>query len=549
MLIAVAAVGIIAVGIAQVFRATGETVKLGRRLSSFNSYARLLERQMRADFGSMTREGFLVIRNELANDGGVTSLYADEPTPRARPRRVDEIAFFASGSFTSLREPVHPERVARSNAARIYYGHGLKYNPTSQFSIDPVPLDNAGAPANLQPFGFSGPNQSAGSWILARHVTLLCTPGTGELTGLDPDPTAFGNGQPGNISEMPDNDIQIALQPAASDIFRDACEFVPDPLPGDPALVRDGSPERPIFETGVIDIATTSLDEIRSMVLLARPSSGAPATTNLDAGDFPLTMAPSVLFEDATSGSFPVSGGPVDMMQAWMRQGLPAASDGPLVPVPSGYGVHSRRIRTELVPPNYLGVGSAQQDYERTDQVMLTSSVFVPSCSSFIVEWSYGNTYPYPQNPTPPDYFAGREGELVWHGMERWNDLDFDGVQDTGEVMYAQPYDDQANTPNTPPLAFQQYAGRNGATAPPRLVRSALIHDIDTVDQTGLYQQLCYSHFGYIDPTFQPVGANDPDSIPWPWPKLIRITLTLTDPREPINEQTLQFVFEVPAPQ
>ena len=71
------------------------------------------------------------------------------------------------------------------------------------------------------------------------------------------------------------------------------------------------------------------------------------------------------------------------------------------------------------------------------------------------------------------------------------------------------------------------------------------------------------SYFGYFDPTFNPDLRGDtpnsgPDgdveddgdalspTLPWAWPELIRITLTLTDPIDPTFEQTFQFVFETP---
>jgi hypothetical protein len=73
------------------------------------------------------------------------------------------------------------------------------------------------------------------------------------------------------------------------------------------------------------------------------------------------------------------------------------------------------------------------------------------------------------------------------------------------------------------------------------------------------------SYFGWTDPTFDPEHPFDPEiqtggngvldrpdeasdpNIEWPWPKMIRITLSLADPADPSVEQTFQFVFDVPA--
>jgi hypothetical protein len=60
-----------------------------------------------------------------------------------------------------------------------------------------------------------------------------------------------------------------------------------------------------------------------------------------------------------------------------------------------------------------------------------------------------------------------------------------------------------------------------------------------------------YWTFGYFDATFAPGQApftapNQPALMPVPWPKLVRITISLADPADPETEQTYQFVFQVP---
>jgi len=132
MLIVVGLVALLSVGIAGVFGTVGETISRGRRVSELNRSAAQMERVMRADFNRMSREGFLVIRNEYANRGQPVSLfdpslYEGEPSPR--PRRIDEIMFFArndTGQFETARVPMHPDMIASSDSARIYYGHGKK---------------------------------------------------------------------------------------------------------------------------------------------------------------------------------------------------------------------------------------------------------------------------------------------------------------------------------------------------------------------------------------------------------------------------------------
>jgi hypothetical protein len=84
-----------------------------------------------------------------------------------------------------------------------------------------------------------------------------------------------------------------------------------------------------------------------------------------------------------------------------------------------------------------------------------------------------------------------------------------------------------------------------------------------------------YHYFGFTDPTFQPgtigpqrdefdferslsadeaarraqtgrLSLQDPDTIEWPWPKLLRVSITLADAGDPTIEQTFQFVFRLP---
>ncbi|HYE03753.1 MAG TPA: hypothetical protein VD963_11035 [Phycisphaerales bacterium] len=595
MIIAVAAVGLMAVGISQIFRATGDTVRAGRRVSRFGEYAALLERRLRADIAAMTRDGFLLVRNQKAADGANVPLYPGEPAFGHRPRRIDELVFFAHGDFETRREPIHRGRVARASEARVYYGHGVRYNPadTAFYTDNPIALDHAGAPTPSY-LGQAGDrtNGHASGWVLLRDQTLLALSADVDQGPLVPAPT--GGADPQNGEEF-DSDLQVALQPAAAHVLRDIARLWPDdaaaPMPTDAELVRDGPPERPVFESGVIDIATTSLAEVRAMVLGGRPVSwdpyaaGAGVDGPLEPGDFtdPLTGVPVAAdfqWDDpAAWGPEPIAGNAVDLMHGWMRQALPAESDGPTWPPNAAFAADSRRRRTELAPPNYLGLGwpAAQRGYERTDQMMLTASNIAPGCTNFIVEWSFGNTNPIDLNdPNFDDRYA--PGELIWHGLERFDDQNGNAAHDTGEPLFAEPYvSDPAVTPN-PARARLTYRRKVGPGVA-RTINQWLIHDADTLRQTGAYQNLAYSYFGYLDPTFRPAHAgdaenpdipglsprllvdvngdglyqpgqgdvaNDPDTIPWAWPKLLRVTIGLADEADPQYEQPYQFVFEVP---
>ena len=74
MVVAIGAVGLVAVGLAAIFNSVGKTVSGGRRVSQLNTYSSLIESQMRRDFQNMSRDGFLVIRQQwherIHLDGG-----------------------------------------------------------------------------------------------------------------------------------------------------------------------------------------------------------------------------------------------------------------------------------------------------------------------------------------------------------------------------------------------------------------------------------------------------------------------------------------------
>ena len=151
---------IVAAGAATIFNAIGDTIDDGRRVAELNRFAARLERVMREDFESMTRDGFMVIAHQNApgpdpdaNNRNVQLSPIDTTDPDGdnqlgRPRRADEIMFFARGDFETARRAVSPDMIARSDEAAIYYGHGQKRrsrpHPTTrtQRSDNPSFADN-----------------------------------------------------------------------------------------------------------------------------------------------------------------------------------------------------------------------------------------------------------------------------------------------------------------------------------------------------------------------------------------------------------------------
>lgn len=589
-LVAIGAVALISVGIAAIFQSVGRTVTTGRRISNFTQVATLVERQMRNDFSRMTRDGYLVIHHQYAsNPAGQRILvlpYDGAPASAATEQRIDEILFFAKGDFTSAREPMVPGVLARSGNAAIYYGHGALWPVNfdsvggiwSRPELNSIPLVTAPLTLGYKPTPLASveefPNQHSSVWNLLRHITLLAPLASTE-TRYAPN-GAFGF--PPDSNFLIDQDTQVALQPAAVSLFRTPARMnlgaTGGPIMGGPVRpLRESATGGPITRrifrsTGLADIATTDLAEVRSISQsMARTNKTdilAPANI---AGPGPFETFRQLQIQDDANdpvnrpGSFnqiprltqaninSTSSNPdkdvLANIRNWMREAFPANSFGD----PSTLAADDKayiRVRAEPVPPDYFNAASLTNDLERTyrraDQLMLTSSLFVPRCSEFIVEWTFGQ--------------ADTSGRLVWFGGKQTPGI----VGDTIRLYPGLP----ALVPATPAneeLWFRpfNYLPMSAPDAKDHKVSPYLIYDDAALSNftsgsisTPANAQAT-AHFGYIDPTWPglPLGSSpadgEPRTLPWAWPKLIRITMTLVDPVDPTIQESFQFVLDVPA--
>jgi len=583
VMVAVGAIALVAVGLAAIFDAVGKTVSGGRRTSTLNNYAALLETQLRRDFDAMTRDSFLVIRQQWTDGVAVTTaggapdgtfdpdedadtvpLYSGDPTPRGR--RIDEILFFArttaNNGFRSRNQPIVPGLTVTSESAMIYLGHGQQGREGSGDSYLDPQLDDLNDDGNALlglrgdptlPPELRNPNYFASNWILVRRATLLVPQNTTlpfEISATPP----FGL-----RGEQPFNkDSQVSLLPASASIFRSYNRAFPLVLPDDSVYVRglgDNAETGPMLASGLVDIATTDLTEIRQIAMTSvGPSStdGLPRDIVRDTG---IPRAPSGNFDFTAPLTPPPNQRPssptsLDRQHSWFADALPTQSD-PLPAIGNDYPANFNddprgvRIRCEPQALNLLAALAEPDPLDsitaRADQMMLTSSNLLPHCSEFIVEWSFGQV---------------ENGEVLWFGPERrLTDSNGSGDIDLGDIPVTTPY------PKFPTTL-----------AEPRLVVQAKTNDGSVLDH-NVSQHLVYgrrvrpddavmtSYFGYIDPTVNPDtdpgdadGDGDPlndpgdlvTGVPWAWPKLIRITVSLTDPIDRRIESTFQFIFKVP---
>jgi len=669
MLVAVGAVALVSVGLAAVFQTVGRTVTTGKRVSLLTQQAAILESQLREDFARMTREGFLVIRHQFTIDCDagdiikpkvVNAVRFKGDSQAARPRRIDEMLFFATGEYRTAREDMIPGRTAQSRAARIYYGHGQKgvpitvTNPDQTYSyfypefddrfwfyfngggsgfdqnsprtaqnrlagkIPPSMGSNSGGYTDL------GVNYYASDWNLVRHAAVLQKPtttGTGGWPSDLPrqstynDALATGNG----LTKLStDSYFQIAGQPAAPSIFRGITETLPltidsgqDKRPREYAMFWNSTKQSnkagivPRFNSGVVDIAATDLSEIALVIngikqepgklangaklFILRPQSVVgllePVLPLVEGSVYDTNAAGFRRYFESQTGIVGVGDDKdrVACMQAWMLNALPAVSG--FTPTSSSLdaaslgnstsdgqqGRQGARIRFEPAPPDVRGALDAANvasgrdiAIRRGDLLSVGLSGIATHCSEFIIEWSWGQTYP--TTGLYKDELGNNvNGQTIWYGRSligyQNNTVTPFGsdVAPNPDIYRYEPTATYAGingrknaagvvlAPPTPSPAYQPFQGDTTlSTALQQYqVKDWLVHGVQKRTLYGRDKSSLVSYFGYFDPTFVP-AAGDPPSVAWPWPKMIRVTFTLADPNDPSIEQTFQYVYNVP---
>ncbi len=610
MLICVGAVALIAVGLGKLFSSTGATVKIGKQISYFGEVAGSLERQIRRDLAAATRDGPLVIREKRIEDptnpNAVKGVYltAERNVLSARVRRADEIMFLSQGKFASNREPMWPGHVPSSSVARVTIGHGMKSTDYSGVNVDTDPANATGLPGSTWPAGLgkAGPNEYASDWILLRHVTVLARPQ--ETLAQMPQAVGGGTLPPylNTLSKWKDTPAQIKLQPSAPSVFRFDPIHPTDPdrsgwgyeawtvgsntpqrknlnAPTSADLVRTGPAVWPQTASGIVDVASIDPQMIRTRIL------GVPDRLVWDAGSDGSrssrmhTMKPGAAFLSTNYTNTQLanfnSAHPMKLLMASMLPGADpwianaAGVASPISPLGGGT-LQEQRMLCAAVPPDFtgnlspshLGTGyPIAEPWRQQDQAMLSASNFAVGCSEFIVEWSFGDVYPVLDINNA--VAAGKPvGEIIWHGLLRETDA-------TTHALAAAPY--RAQNKHTDPvwtsrnskIGYDLFTERwtrtdpNGARLPvSRQVWSEMIHwPTNYKDQGPSFATdvPLYSFFGYVDPTYNPAIApydqtmGDPNTVEWPWPKLLRFTISLVDPADPSVEQTFQFVVDLPA--
>jgi hypothetical protein len=348
-----------------------------------------------------------------------------------------------------------------------------------------------------------------------------------------------------------DGECQVAGLPAAASIFRemnrvygpagslpstragaDYAWYSAAPIPNAsfaPAGAggTEGVGTSPVLASGTIDLATTSLRELRRIV---ENFSAGP-----DVSDIPTAAANSIL-----APSLPR----LVQMRRWMDNAMPTASADPVLdPLLSSLEPTSQaRIRVAPQPPGMLNnfadtsapaaTARRQAMVSRTNRQMIAAGALLTNCTEFVIEWSFGK--------------LDASGELIWHGPPRRGS----GVR---------PY--QSNNTNDPQVykSLAETNTRDVFVEHPFTELAVYGEDVPDAGLAAWDRVTLTSTFGYTDPTFNPNGDSttpnwtDPndvaDMIPWAWPTQIRVRASITDPLDQTssNETTFEYVFFTPS--
>jgi prepilin-type N-terminal cleavage/methylation domain-containing protein len=510
-------------------------------------------------------------------------LYSGFSSNEGRIRRSDEIMFFSRGDYETSRRAISSDMIARSSEAAIYYGHGQKrrpqtsssdprYDDPANFFFNPQPWDNnfddrLDTRLGINTPGLVNPNEFARDWSLLRHVTLLVNPhGVGQSVPRE----IFGIERT-VLNErifLEDSPRQYALQPAARSIFTSLSGS--DPMERhrwlhDLGILGSMSAVVPPHYrvSGLVDIVSEDLATIRGMIQslpvtvspddyfnynpsVPQPRGFDPVRVDRDlfeerywgtsaTGPNPTDALSINLGKPTMNGGWnPGNAGHVTRIRKWMIDALPSRWNLNFNNPSFVSGVRYEDIPTRILfEDSDFTQGNDQDDnrraYAEANQEMLGSSVFVPRCSEFVVEWSYGFVNNAITDPLNPDF-----KELIWYGLDRFVDSNNDGL---------------LSSDGSDQLAGRLYRARTPAQAgtdPSFVPAKPRFQGVDPELIVGRPNQNFSSPNDIEIATFGfSTKSNEPEAV-WLWPKLIRVTMNLADPSDREIERTYQVIFELP---
>lgn len=471
LLVAVAAVGLLTVGIGQIFRSVSRLTGGGQAVAEVDAFARAIESQLRADFDAFSRlppeETFLVIRmreegdinrdGDLLNDAGEKALYlspedrdfdreagvgaygtvtlgATQTRSRAVTRRLDDMAFIGLApadqpyrSAQTVQSPDLASSTPTARQARLYWGHALRPRtdpnpqqnpqtgqivPARQYIPDGTFGDRAGDATTIGYPGFTGTVIATGrnefaSRWLLARQPMLLFGGTAAGAG-GADPSPLGQ----DIEYAPFIRDYESFFFNVPNIMRPQTGQNPNYIINDPA--ENGYPNPRFAFHGRTDVCAQDASDLRRWLEGEADFSGSQGNRQP-----PFAGAFSTGFYADPSFSY-MNG------RLWLRaRGNPANAqttiDQNLFGLRSAIaGVMARPqaddapARIDRAPANsnaLLDSGEAPED-----ALMDLHAIIASRCSNFEIAWSDGTRaktdIAFDNDPdTLPDYAAG---DLIW---------------------------------------------------------------------------------------------------------------------------------------
>jgi len=525
LIVAIGVTVVLIIGISRIFSMSGKTVAIGQATAEVSQNEQALERLIRQDFMNITRHGFLMIRNErIGPDAWSSEEYgnyreniylnsdAEEDDAGLGTRRIDQIVFFATGNYPTyqFRSPFTSEgEIARndtSSVSRIWYGHGFRRPGMVHAELPDDRLVNHPEEfeikADIGPNGYydslggvrfadvrSGDNadtvnKHAQQWMLGRQATLML-PRDHVSNHWE---LSFVTSVFEFFNELGSNQYAYPFSELGSPYDHTLPEFRNSP--------------------GYTDMVDCDLPRLEKQV------TEYGECYNIETGE-------TDLINDPMGGLWQVDAEVTDdVLRNYYYDHLDLIDQDRIDERIADYWMVQQRRRMRLARGR-IRLETAVPSPYRYDQ-MLTHASLLPGCSDFRVQWSTGKIDPM-------------SGNVVWYDIDNPANpyIDVDDGKSVSER--------RREAPDDPTIWFLSEL--------PDYYWSTPEYKTEW-EQEGSFREdqaedLYYATFGYFVPMEKEVDEPDDRSELWPWPTMIRITVTLHDDRGILtNGRTYQF--EIP---
>ncbi len=500
LLVAVAILIVVIIATARIFGTVSKVTGAGQANADMLQTAQTIEKQIRADIARISSEGFLAIQGvEVLNDVNGAPLL-NSSLPANATLRCDRLTFLAEGQQDSTAFAGSDDKISTVNAGT--------YWPNKQSMVQRIYYGHGVQLRNAKP-GFDG-------FLGGMENGLPLLPWT-----FDPPGASDGGITTVNWSTGQTGSVVLGTQPSAREwtLARQAM-----------LLADDGT-------GGFLRFNNRDLDPKNSTISIWNTTS-SPSGANYDSGPFSSRVDIAASTIDKIRQTVTNFGG-----ASWANQRTQILGS---LGIP-GTSVPLRYPRAERIPPS----GST----DRIDQ-MLTNPTMAAGCSSFIVEWTWGDGVGRQSNPdgstvdpTPAAVSSGDE----WVGYVVNDDV----ANGKGEQpWFGMPDNSRGVYPlSTVPLYTGSCGGANAIAClglpiyPSNIEGNGVFVLASPLSGVRVYEAVF--GFNQTRPLFLNQAANtnlpDPSVGFTPWPTALRFTFTLHDPQQRFPEgRTFQFVVELP---